>query len=270
MKLALHLPLRRAFARAWALVAADDHGHHHYAFHGTVLGVMAAALAVKLGLVLVPALPADVWALSLMDQILGTQERAEDTVVADTSTNPWTGFPDPAAGDSSSDPETPAPDQALPSSMSSGEARMAALGDTGSLRPEPLLEERLRLQRMEEALRLRQVAVSMSEERVKSAIAQLTALQGEVQAALDLLEEQATSDLAGLVDVYIKMKPKDAARIFDDLGQEELLYFTRHIPPKSLGPIFAKMQVDRVAAVTAIIAGDAKRFIRDAPEPAQR
>lgn len=162
----------------------------------------------------------------------GETERLIDEVIA-----PAAGDAEPAAADAG--PRRPSPPPAQP---------------PDPLAAEPFLEERRALARQREALGVRKLAVEVAEERLEELVAELSALKQEVDTKLAELEASDEARLARLVNLYEKMRPKDAARIFDDLDFDVLVPLALAMNERKLAPIVAAMQPAVARELTAEVA----------------
>ncbi|MDH5189301.1 MAG: hypothetical protein OEW37_10145, partial [Rhodospirillaceae bacterium] len=65
---------------------------------------------------------------------------------------------------------------------------------------------------------------------------------------------QQDAQLASLVKIYENMKPKDAARIFEEMEMDTLLMVTERMKERSLAPIMAKMDPIKAKEMTVELA----------------
>jgi flagellar motility protein MotE (MotC chaperone) len=133
-----------------------------------------------------------------------------------------------------------------------GAARVAA--EENPLAAEPFLAERRALARQRESLNVRQLAIDVAEKRLRGLIEELSALKREIDARLAELEAGDRERLARLVKLYEKMRPKDAARIFDDLDFEVLVPLALAMNERKLAPIVAAMAPDVARKLTGEVA----------------
>ncbi|MFW5832489.1 MAG: MotE family protein [Pseudomonadota bacterium] len=122
------------------------------------------------------------------------------------------------------------------------------------LAPEPFLEERRELARQQEALAVRQVALEVAESRLREHVERLEALKAELEQMVDELSEEEEARLQGLVQLYERMKPREAAAIFDTLEFEVLVPLALRMREMKLAPILGKMETDVARELTAEIA----------------
>ncbi|NBB70048.1 MAG: hypothetical protein GVY33_06935 [Alphaproteobacteria bacterium] len=122
------------------------------------------------------------------------------------------------------------------------------------LAAEPFLAERRALARQREALNVRRLAVEVAEERLEELVDRLSALKTEIDARLAELEASDEARLARLVELYEKMRAKDAARIFDDLDFEVLVPLALTMNQRKLAPIVAAMTPEVARELTGEVA----------------
>src|SRR3546814_7653510 len=68
----------------------------------------------------------------------------------------------------------------------------------------------------------REVLLKAAEQRIDQKIGELESLQSSIEALLVTHDEQSEAQMQSLVKIYESMKPKDAARIFEELDMEVL------------------------------------------------
>jgi flagellar motility protein MotE (MotC chaperone) len=133
------------------------------------------------------------------------------------------------------------------------EAGPPGLG-TDPLRPEPFLDERRELARQQEALAVRQLALEVAEERLRGHVERLEALKAEVEALVQLVSDADEARLQALVQLYERMRPKQAAAIFDDLDFEVLAPLALRMRDMKLAPILGAMAPGVARDLTAELA----------------
>jgi flagellar motility protein MotE (MotC chaperone) len=120
-----------------------------------------------------------------------------------------------------------------------------------------LRKRREELATREEALAQRERMLKAFETRIDDKIAELKTIKGEIEHIRADMVEQARAfeknkdeRIQTLVNVYEKMKPKDAARIFDNLDLRILLDVVKGMKEAKLAPILAEMNADKATQVT--------------------
>jgi flagellar motility protein MotE (MotC chaperone) len=141
-----------------------------------------------------------------------------------------------------------------PAAGGAPETMAVAAEEPDPLAAEPFLQERRALARQREALSVRQLAVEVAEERLTKLVAELSALKDEIDTRLAELEAGDEQRLARLVTLYEKMRPKDAARIFDDLDFDVLVPLALAMNERKLAPIVAAMTPEVARKLTGEVA----------------
>jgi flagellar motility protein MotE (MotC chaperone) len=100
----------------------------------------------------------------------------------------------------------------------------------------------------------REVLLKAAEQRIDQRIGELEHLQGAIEALLVKHDEQSEAQLQSLVKIYESMKPKDAARIFEELDMEVLLEVVERMKERKTAPILAQMNPERAKTVTLELA----------------
>jgi flagellar motility protein MotE (MotC chaperone) len=100
----------------------------------------------------------------------------------------------------------------------------------------------------------REVLLKAAEQRIDQRIGELERLQASIEALLVKHDEQGEAQLQSLVKIYESMKPKDAARIFEELDMEVLLEVVERMKERKTAPILAQMNPERAKTVTLELA----------------
>ena len=100
----------------------------------------------------------------------------------------------------------------------------------------------------------REILLKAAEQRIDQKIAELERLQASIEALLVQHDEQSEAQLQSLVRIYESMKPKEAARIFEELDMEVLLEVLERMKERKTAPILAQMDPRRAKAVTLELA----------------
>lgn len=117
-----------------------------------------------------------------------------------------------------------------------------------------LMERREALERRARNLDQRETLLAATEARIADKMGELKALQALIESLLVQHDEQEEARLASLVKIYESMKPKEAARIFDDLDMVVLLEVIGRMKERKSAPILAKMDPRRAKAITLELA----------------
>lgn len=117
-----------------------------------------------------------------------------------------------------------------------------------------LSDRRAELDARARDLDTREQALLVVQRRVEDRIAELKALQVELEASVVRHDEVQEEQLKSLVKIYENMKPKDAAPIFDTLESSILLDVIERMKEAKVAPILALMNADRAREVTQDLA----------------
>lgn len=117
-----------------------------------------------------------------------------------------------------------------------------------------LAKRRQTLEQRGEELRLRENLMAATEKRVEEKIAKLKSLEGQIKKLLRQHDKERAEQLASLVKVYEKMKPKDAARIFEQLEMDILLQVTGRMKESKMAPVLAAMDPEKAKELTVELA----------------
>ena len=113
-----------------------------------------------------------------------------------------------------------------------------------------LAERRRELQIRSRQMDQREALLQAAERRIEEKVAGLKTLEKSIQDLLLQQEDQTETQIKSLVKIYESMKPKDAARIFDDLEMGILLPVAERMKERKLAPVLAKMNSLKAQALT--------------------
>ena len=111
---------------------------------------------------------------------------------------------------------------------------------------------------------LRHRLLEAAEKRIDQKILELSAIRDEVKALLIQYDDQQDTKLSSLVKIYEKMKPKQAARIFEELDMPVLIEVLERMKESRAAPIMAAMKPTTAKSVTQELAR--RRQLPDAVE----
>lgn len=124
-----------------------------------------------------------------------------------------------------------------------------------------LAERRDELAAKARELDAREGLLRAAEIRIERRVAELEDLRGVIEARIKVFDEQQEKKLGSLVKIYENMKPKDAARIFEELEMGTLLEVAERMKERKLAPVMAQMNPDRAREVTVEL-----RALRELPK----
>jgi flagellar motility protein MotE (MotC chaperone) len=181
-----------------------------------------------------------------------------------------------AAGNSASQGSMPKKDSAQ---MASTEVAGAS-GDAFQMPADPLTmtdeevsllqslaERRQELDRRASQVEEREALLQAAEKRVAEQVDGLKALQKTIEDLLKQHEKQTEAQYNSLVKIYESMKPKDAARIFEQLDMDVLLPVVERMKERKSAPILAKMNPEKAKKITTELAQRRQLPTADAAAP---
>lgn len=174
--------------------------------------------------------------------------------------------PDPAKAGDHSTPAEPlppecAPDaEGVPMAVDKATGQMVPLSDLAAQQSseqaviDRLSERRTELDDREKELAMRLALIEAAEKRVAERQAALEALQSQVNALVDQKKAEDDAQFKGLVSMYENMKPKEAARIFNELDMRVLVRLAKAMNARKMAPIMASMDTKRAQQLSAELA----------------
>ncbi|MFO7482549.1 MotE family protein [Oceanibaculum nanhaiense] len=117
-----------------------------------------------------------------------------------------------------------------------------------------LSRRRDELDQREQTLVQKEGLLAAAEQRIDKKIAELDTIRSDIEALIKKYNEQEEAEVQRLVKIYEAMKPKDAARIFDQLDMNILLQVVERMAERRVAPILADMSPKRANELTAEIA----------------
>ena len=113
-----------------------------------------------------------------------------------------------------------------------------------------LAQRRDALDARERELDEREGLLEAAESRIGTQFREMRVLEGTIKKLIQTHDEQRRAKINSLVKLYENMKPKDAAKIFEDLEMETLLAVVKGMKERKLAQVMAKMNPERARAVT--------------------
>lgn len=105
---------------------------------------------------------------------------------------------------------------------------------------------------------LRESMLDASELKLEKKIGEMKVLQERIELLLADYNQQENAKIRSLVKIYENMKPKDAARIFEEVDMPILLQVVDLMKEKKAAPILAKMTPQRAKELTIELAEQRK------------
>lgn len=113
-----------------------------------------------------------------------------------------------------------------------------------------LKQRREKLEEWEETLKLKENVLRITQTKLDQKLSELRDLKTEVEGLLEQYNEKEDAKISSLVKIYENMKPKDAARIFEELNMDVLLMVIDKMKEAKSAPILAKMSPDKSKELT--------------------
>lgn len=117
-----------------------------------------------------------------------------------------------------------------------------------------LAERREQIEARAAEVEQRAALLSAAESRIEEKIGRLEGLQKQIEALLVQYDDQEEKQLQSLVKIYEAMKPKDAARIFEELEMDVLLSVIERMKERKSAPVLAEMKAERAQEITLELA----------------
>ncbi len=157
---------------------------------------------------------------------------------------------DTAESASTDDPT--APEQATASRLARDDPTLLTQAEIDLL--QQLAERREMLDSRERELDIQGGLLKAAETRIDKKVEELKALQAAIAKLIKNYDDQQHAKLQSLVKIYENMKPKDAARIFEELDMNTLLMVAERMKERKLAPIMAKMDPGKATEITVELA----------------
>lgn len=121
-----------------------------------------------------------------------------------------------------------------------------------------LAKRREKLDMWEKEIALREQLLKATEERIDTKLQEMEDLSDKIQELLVAYNEEEDAKISSLVKIYESMKPKEAARIFDELDMGVLLMVVDRMSERRVAPILASMSPEKAKDVTQKLADQQK------------
>ena len=121
-----------------------------------------------------------------------------------------------------------------------------------------LSERREKLDNWEREIALREKVLEATEQRIDGKLGEMKTLNDTIQKLLVAYKSEEDAKIRSLVKIYETMKPKDAARIFDQLDMDVLLMVVDRMSERKVAPVLAGMSPEKAKEVTQQLADQQK------------
>jgi flagellar motility protein MotE (MotC chaperone) len=159
-----------------------------------------------------------------------------------------------AAAPAAAEAAAPAANACAPATL----AEMAGLSQAEVQVLQALGERREALDLRGTQLETQDALMLASEQRLNERLAELRTLETRVNDLLGHLDEAQETRLAALVDVYQRMRAKDAAAVFDGLDDGVLVQVASRMRQANLAEVMGRMEPARARALTEMLADRAR------------
>lgn len=149
-------------------------------------------------------------------------------------------------------PAAPTPEQCLTTLNSAAEEMGLSSQEIVVLRS--LQSRREALDAREGEIGTREAAAAAAETRLDEQIAELKAVEANIQKLLGQMDAKADERMASLVKSYESMKPKNAAEIFNAMDDKLLTDIAKSMKPATLAAVMSAMAPKRAEALTRLLA----------------
>jgi len=128
-----------------------------------------------------------------------------------------------------------------------------------------LAERRKYLETRESEIEMREGLLQAAEARIEKKISELKLFQETIEKLVKTYDDQQGEKVQSLVKIYENMKPKDAARIFEELEMDTLLLVAERMKERKLAPVMAAMNPAKATEITVELSR-----LRNLPEEAMK
>lgn len=181
-------------------------------------------------------------AIGMAESVAETAAAAEGAAHAET------------AGAAPEEGAAPAQNQCAPPTL----AEMAGLSAAEVQVLQALSERREALELRGEQLQTQDALMLAAEQRLNERVAELRQLETTVNDLLGRLDEEQERRVNSLVDVYQRMRAKDAAEVFDGLEDDVLVQVASRMRQANLAEVMGRMNPDRARRLTQMLADRAR------------
>jgi flagellar motility protein MotE (MotC chaperone) len=121
-----------------------------------------------------------------------------------------------------------------------------------------LLARRKQLDEREKNLKAREAIVTATQKEINEKVKELTSLRTELQGFMKKQTDEEEANTTKLVKIYEGMKPKDAARIFNELDMDVLIAVVSKMSERKTAPVIAAMNPEKARTLTLMLSEQKK------------
>ncbi|CAO3431040.1 MotE family protein [Azospirillum doebereinerae] len=138
-----------------------------------------------------------------------------------------------------------------------GAAPLTPLVPLGPIDNQELLqhfaERRAEIERRTKEMEQREALLAAAEKRIDQKVAEMEKVRTDIQKLMNQGDEKQSAQLESLVKIYETMKPKEAARIFEEMDMPVLLGVIQKMKEQKTAPILAAMDPVKAKEVTSAL-----------------
>lgn len=117
-----------------------------------------------------------------------------------------------------------------------------------------LTERRNGLDNREKDIERRESLLKAAEDQIERKISEMRTLQNTIEGLLRQYNDQEDNKMRSLVKIYENMKPKEAAKIFEQLDMPIMLEVVERMKEQKVAPILAEMDPAKARTITSELA----------------
>lgn len=117
-----------------------------------------------------------------------------------------------------------------------------------------LAERREELEQRSRDMDVREKLLIATENGIDKKIASLKSIEEQIQALIEIHDDQERAQIDSLVRTYTAMKPQEAAKIFNTLEMDILISIIENMNPKVIAKVLAKMNTGTANDITVELA----------------
>ncbi|MFV9875832.1 MAG: MotE family protein [Rickettsiales endosymbiont of Dermacentor nuttalli] len=126
-----------------------------------------------------------------------------------------------------------------------------------------LSKRRKQLEEWSQSMSTKEAILVAAELKANNKINELKKLKGEIEKLLSLYNQKEDTKISSLVKIYENMKPKEAAKILEDLEMPILLEVIDRMKEAKVAPILAQMTPEKATILTQEYAKQKKISSKD-------
>jgi flagellar motility protein MotE (MotC chaperone) len=193
-------------------------------------------------------------AMATIAVVLGLKAVAVAEVVAETAAGENEHSETAAPTSATVTPAAAAANQCAPATL----AEMAGLSQAEVQVLQALQERRATLDQRAEQYETEDELMQAAEQRLNERLTELRRLEAHVNDLLGNLDEAQEQRITSLVDVYQRMRAKDAATVFDGLDDAVLVQVASRMRQANLAEVMGRMEPERARRLTQMLADRAR------------